>query len=460
MTRVTGRRRRLRRTRGWWLWLGWLALIAGLWPPQPVVAQARAQCRSTLPGITYCVEDGGRTHLLGVDLNHPRLRVQTVMANDLLDVRPPDEQRERVSDMARRYRSSGAVIVVNGDYFGARRGPEGPTVVQGRRLDTLATIRTNPSRYQRSTLAVARFAGASIGQLSPRFNLPAAAYDTLLFNAVSGGPIILRDGVVQPEALACVLDRIPAATCRRTRQTAVGIDVTGRQLWLAVTTTRATGDLAQLLRDYGAVTAMKLDGGGSSQLWYNGRTLLDADRGVANALMVFVEDRPRHAAQPATRSAITVLTVNEQRAVTLTLRNTGFLDWPINRGYGLRVIDGASLITHEAIGVPSAVAPGEVVTFTLPAHATNWPGVYESQWRMTARGEDFDPVLPLRLIVLPEGAEPLRAVVEAELRAVERLSDTRFARQWPLVARRIRQLIDAWQAEQAEAGGRGRLPEF
>ncbi len=25
---------------------------------------------------------------------------------------------------------------------------------------------------------------------------------------------------------------------------------------------------------------------------------------------------------------------------------------------------------------------------------------------------------------------------------------------------RIRQLIDAWQAEQAEAGGRGRLPEF
>ncbi len=371
------------------LWLSGLLLIAGLWPPNPVSAQAGAQCRSTLPGITYCVEDGGRTHLLGIDLGHPRLRVQTIMANDVLDVRPPDEQRERVADMARRYRTSGAVIVINGDYFGAERGPEGPAVVQGQRLDTPETILANPSRYRRTTLALARFAGAAIVQLDPRSNLPDVVYDTALFNAISGGPIILSDGIVWPEALACWRDGIPAGACARTRQTAAGIDASGRMLWLVVSTARSTGELAQLLRDYGAVTAMKLDGGGSSQLWYNGRTLLDADRGVANALMVVVEDRPRHAAQLPTRLAIPILTVDEQRTITVTLRNTGFLDWLPDRGYGLRLITGTSLIDRRAIGVPFDVAPDATVTLTLHAHATNWPGVYESVWRMTAAGEEF-----------------------------------------------------------------------
>ncbi len=434
------------------LWLSGLLLFTSLWP-HLVAAQERtqtgAQCRCTLPGITYCVEDGGRTHVLGVDLSHPQLRVQTVMANDLLDVRPPDEQRERVVDMARRYRTSGAVIAINGDYFGAQRGPEGPTVVQGQRLDTPATIYSNPSRYRRTTLAVARFAGAAIAQLNPRLNLSDIVYETVLFNAISGGPIILSEGVVRPEAQACWQDRIPAATCRRTRQTAAGVDASGRKLWLVVSTARSTGELASLLRDYGAVTAMKLDGGGSSQLWYNGRTLLDADRGVANALLVFVEDRPRHAAQLTARLAIPILTVNEQRSITLTLRNIGFLDWQPARGYGLRLINGATLIDRRAIGLPFDLAPDEDVTLTLSAHATNWPGIYESTWRMTGWGEDFGATVPLRVIVLPEQAGPLRTAVEAEVRALARLSDSRFTQEWLSTAHRIRQLIKTWQAYQA-----------
>ena len=64
-----------------------------------------------------------------------------------------------------------------------------------------------------------------------------------------------------------------------------------------VSTQRSTGEMAQLLKEYGANIAMKLDAGGSSQLWYRGRALLDSDRGVANALLVFVENRPRHAAE-------------------------------------------------------------------------------------------------------------------------------------------------------------------
>src|SRR5512141_2956079 len=79
---------------------------------------ARANCRTDRDSITYCIEDGGDTHLLMIDLTNPRLRVQTVMANDVLDVWPSDEQREGVVDMAKRYRDEGVVVAVNGDYFG------------------------------------------------------------------------------------------------------------------------------------------------------------------------------------------------------------------------------------------------------------------------------------------------------------------------------------------------------
>jgi hypothetical protein len=49
----------------------------------------RPNCRSDVKGVTYCVEDGGETHLLIVDLSDPNVRVQTVMAHDALDVWPP-----------------------------------------------------------------------------------------------------------------------------------------------------------------------------------------------------------------------------------------------------------------------------------------------------------------------------------------------------------------------------------
>ncbi len=78
---------------------------------------------------------------------------------------------------------------------------------------------------------------------------------------------------------------------------------TGTTLYLLASTQRSTSGLAELLRDYGAFNAMKLDGGGSTQLWYRGRTLVDSDREIANALLIFKEDRPRHAAQVDRASA-------------------------------------------------------------------------------------------------------------------------------------------------------------
>lgn len=432
------------RSIGWWLVLiGLLGLTA------PVArAQDRAGCRSTIDGITYCVADGGETHVLIVDLTHPNLRIQAVMANDVLDVRPPEVQRERVIEMARRYRDRGAVIAINGDYFGATRGPEGPTVVQGQRLDTPNTIRSNPSRYRRSTLAVERFGAAAIGQLPPIGLLPPLAYADTLFNVVSGGPIILRDGQTQPEALACLMDRIPAATCRRDRQTAVGVDASRATLFLSVSTTRSTRALAELLRSYGAADALKLDAGGSSQLWYNGRTLLDSDRGVANALLVFREDRARHDAVLTQPPALQIVETQSVTAIEVEVSNAGFLDWLPELGYGLRRIAGGSVIDRDFKLVPLAAAPGEVSRLFLNVRAGGGPGVYESIWQMSWRGqEDFGESASVRVIVVPRGAERLRAEVQS---IVDALTPRTFERDWPLAAARIRMLIRAWEVAERE----------
>jgi hypothetical protein len=143
----------------------WLLLLLPLLFLTPAVA--RPNCRSDMQGVTYCVEDGGNTQLLIIDLSDPYLRVQTVMANDVLDVWPSDEEREGVSDMAKRYRNEGVIAAINGDYFGADRGPEGPTVVQGQRLDTPLTIALNPSKYRRITLALSRSGQAAVTHLNP-----------------------------------------------------------------------------------------------------------------------------------------------------------------------------------------------------------------------------------------------------------------------------------------------------
>ena len=153
-----------------------VALIVSLLAPASVPPPARANCRSDFAGIAYCVEDGGATQLFVIDLTNPHIRLQTVMANDVLDVRPPDNQREQVSDMARRYRNEGVVLAINGDYFGADRGPEGPTVVQGQRLDSLVTVLTNPSHYRRTTLALSRTGAASIGYIDPRASFAPLVY--------------------------------------------------------------------------------------------------------------------------------------------------------------------------------------------------------------------------------------------------------------------------------------------
>ena len=419
-----------------------LILLITVLLPWPL-DQAPPVCRAEVQGIQHCVTDRGETHIFIVDLADPYLRAQTVMANDVLEIWPEEEQRERVRDMARRYRRDNVLLAVNGDYFGDGRGPEGPTVVQGQRLDNPLTIAVNPSHYRRTTLTLSRSGRAAITHLPPAAMPLPLVYDDLIYNALSGGPLILLNGIVLPEDLACFLDRIPVATCRHTRQTVAGVDESGRKLFLGVSTTRSTREMAEALRELGAHTALKLDAGGSSQLWYRGSDILRSKRGVANALLIFRETRPRHAAKLVQRPPIILLEQGASAAFETSWRNTGHLAWTRSGFYGLRWIDGEPLANTFA-PVTADVLPDQEAAFSLPIASARPAGVYESTWQLGAATENFGPTTTLRVAVIPADAADLRAQLEPIVARTSRWSDATLAREWPRIAAQIQRLIADW----------------
>ena len=265
-----------------------VALTLHTQPPFP----DRANCTSRYEGIWYCVQDDGDIHLVIIDLHNPYIRFETVMADDVTSVNT--DHRERVEDMVTRppYADQPVVVAVNADYFGHTHGPEGLTVKNGQRLDGPGL--SNPNALWRSSLAISRLNRVSLGRKDAADLTDPLAFREHFYTAVGGAPLILSYGVVIPNTIACPMERFPVGACRRKIQTVAGLSRDGRWLYLAAGQGRDVEGFARLLRDYGAFTAIKLDGGGSSQLWYDGRMRHDSDRPVANALFVFYSPVPRH----------------------------------------------------------------------------------------------------------------------------------------------------------------------
>ena len=107
-----------------------------------------------------------------------------------------------------------------------------------------------------------------------------------VFDAVGGYPMLLRDGSATPICAACA----------RQPRTAVGVTASG-QILLVVVDGRSRrsrgatlGQLRGILRDLGAVTALNLDGGGSSEMVVDGEVVNHPsdgrERHITNAILV------------------------------------------------------------------------------------------------------------------------------------------------------------------------------
>jgi hypothetical protein len=177
-----------------------------------------------------------------------------------------------------------ALVAVNGSFFDRQFDARGWSVSAGTAWARPLAVAASPvlacDRAQRCAIHV---------------DVPAAV-PTRWFTAVSGTPWLVRSGVARTEAD----DATCAHLCAREHpRTAVGLDPTRRWLWIVLAEGRrppvagvSLARLAGWMRQQGLHDALNLDGGGSSALFINGRSVMarpanePAQRPLANALLV------------------------------------------------------------------------------------------------------------------------------------------------------------------------------
>ena len=289
-------------------------------------------------GVRHCTT--GAMHILKIDLTAPLIRFETVLPQgydrygnfgECRDVSIPQESTgpgcqvrgrypvELVEEMVERY--PGAVAAFNADFFGHTYGPAGLTVKNGVRLDGVYGD-TDGKEVMRSSLSISRDGDVRIG-IVDRYSLPNPAEPwtwrpdpVAYYNSVGGIPLLVRDGEPVDIVRQCLIEtspdrsecppaekrcdvgtrlyvgKCPDPNDRRAR-TAVGRTADGQLIVLVVPESDGLTlyELRDTLLGLGAVDGMNLDGGRSSQLWYDGDYLVAPSRAVASALLVFSEAR-------------------------------------------------------------------------------------------------------------------------------------------------------------------------
>jgi exopolysaccharide biosynthesis protein len=202
---------------------------------------------------------------------------------------------QRVEHMALRF--EGAVAAFNGDFFSPTydHGAIGLVVRNGERLDGLHNDRDD-KEVERSSLSISREGDVRIG-LVLRSELPHPDQPSRwvpdpqrYYNTIAGLPLLVKNGAPVDLPARCRLEEgwCPDPVLARAR-TAVG--KTGSGVLVVVVVPEQPGitlrRLSHLLVELGATAAINLDGGGSSQLWYEGQNVVFSSRPVALGMLVF-----------------------------------------------------------------------------------------------------------------------------------------------------------------------------
>ncbi len=249
-----------------------------------------------IQGIDYHTRDGFQ--VFKIDMWSSNLSFETVMARDASSGNTTNV--EWVTEMVARspYASRNPVLAFNADYFGENHhGAEGLTVKNGTRLPNAGT--NNGCEWRRSSLSITSSKGLRIGRQTdcqgpPDTNCTNWVPDrNAYYNTLGGGPLFVNNGQriggnasTQP----CTSENLSTTYCTGSfNWTAAGMSQDGRYLIVIVSGSAKTMDqAASVLIAEGAWRAMKLDGGGSTQVWYkpNG-SLVNGSRRITNALLVF-----------------------------------------------------------------------------------------------------------------------------------------------------------------------------
>jgi hypothetical protein len=270
-------------------------------------------------GIQHCTK--GPYQIVRINPKNPYVRFETVLPMgydrngnyaECIDVQLPDSvmdgestgpgcfidhsyPAERVGQMARRY--TGVIVAFNGDFFSSSyaSGALGLTVKNGQRLDGNENDQEG-REVRRSSLSISFNGEVRIGPI-PRETLPNPEEPwswtpdpDLFYNTIGGLPLLVRDGHPVDLHQQCMQEQgwCPDQYYPRAR-TAFGKTFDGHVF--VVTVPEENGltieGLAHLMVELGAMEAINLDGGGSSQLWYAGTYLYYSHRPVAEGMLIF-----------------------------------------------------------------------------------------------------------------------------------------------------------------------------
>lgn len=380
--------------------------------------------------IRLCALAASTAHILLIDLGNPHVRLETILAGDVSTTAVRPFPREWVRQMVARY--PGVVAAINADYFGGNRGPEGLAIKNGLRLDDPRPADLEDNHLNRSSLRLGKspldepgmtlqagiFRLESDGQL-----LEADSF----YNAVGGGPQVVFDGqwawerkLPNSRHNGCVVfptSDIINGECFHntdtwdradTMWTVVALTEDGQMAWVLA----PFGEMARTLERLQVRQAIKLDGGGSSQLWYLGEDIVAGSRPVVNALAVFYLQAFSIVEQPRWP----VVLENETATIRLVLRNEGAEVWPAGTcGLENRENPWGS---EESRPLADSVAPGETATWEWTTEAFASWGVQRSVWQMACAGRAFpEEAVTLRVIVLPGELAERRAELERQIRA-------------------------------------------
>jgi exopolysaccharide biosynthesis protein len=236
---------------------------------------AEATCEDwqrVAPGVEYwhVLRPGLDAHAVRVDLDDDCVQVIASAASD---------RGLTVSDFAQRH---AATVAINGDYFDEHFDPVGLAMGDG-----VVWARARENLRRQEVVGV----GGNRVEIFSR-TAPLREPEPWMTGAVSGWPMLVEQ--CRPES------RLPGSdffTHAPHPRTALGLSRSRKRLLLLVADGRRDGvpgptlpELAELMVEVGACTAVNLDGGGSSTLWVGDRVVNQPsdgfERGVGNQLAV------------------------------------------------------------------------------------------------------------------------------------------------------------------------------
>lgn len=219
-------------------------------------------------GVSYFVCD--------IQVSQPEV-LRAVLSGD-----KPYGREEKVADLAAR---SGAVLAINGDYYGAHKYG---TIIRNAQL-----IRSTTTT--RNMLIVDKNGDMSVRVDRSQDKAPKLGDDLMAigtWQAFEFGPELVRDG--QAVSFSPKFDVISTRDTRREPRTAMG--QIGPLHYIVVMAEGRTStskgmtlpELQKVFVEHGAVTAMNLDGGGSAELWFNGQTISQHGSGIRSVSDIII----------------------------------------------------------------------------------------------------------------------------------------------------------------------------